>query len=217
MVEQLSDTNYSARTGIVYILSNAAMPNYIKIGTTGGNSPSDVQKRMRELDATGVPRPFNCEYAAVVENPTDVEKALHTAFGDYRVRQSREFFEGLAPSMVKAVLKLFQRQEVTPGVPIGGNDEPPEKPPSAEKFRFNMVNIKPGARLQWADNPEIECVVVDGIHIEYEGERTSLSKLAGKLKGWKSTPAGPMHWMYEGETLVKRRERFDRETDEDDE
>ena len=94
MVEQPNNT------GIVYILTNEAMDGYIKIGMTSGDSPKDVQKRMSELDSTGVPRAFQCEYAAVVENYANVEGALHTAFGDYRVRTNREFFEGLAPFRV---------------------------------------------------------------------------------------------------------------------
>ena len=46
---------------------------------------------------TSVPVPFTCVYAARVENPREVESALHDAFGDQRVHTSREFFE-VAPN-----------------------------------------------------------------------------------------------------------------------
>ncbi|RYF85775.1 MAG: GIY-YIG nuclease family protein [Chitinophagaceae bacterium] len=48
--------------GIVYVLTNAAMPNLIKIGFT---SHEDVKLRMAQLYASaGVPLPFDCVYAA---------------------------------------------------------------------------------------------------------------------------------------------------------
>lgn len=39
---------------IVYVLTNEAMPEYVKIGFTHGS----VQERIRQLDRTGVPLPF---------------------------------------------------------------------------------------------------------------------------------------------------------------
>ena len=73
---------------IVYVLTNESMPGYIKIGRTD----TSVQQRMSELDRTSVPLPFQCYYAARVPNNVLVEKTLHAAFADFRVRQSREFF-----------------------------------------------------------------------------------------------------------------------------
>ena len=112
MANQSSATEAPAGTGkegIVYLLTNPAMEGYVKIGKTGGSSVQDVKNRMRTLDSTGVPRAFNCEYAAVVENYEEVEKALHVAFGENRVRPNREFFEGIAPFRIKAVLN-FERE-----------------------------------------------------------------------------------------------------------
>ena len=88
---------------------------------------------MRQLDSTGVPRAFNCEYAAIVKDPYKIEQALHTAFGDFRVRANREFFENVAPFRVKAVLELFCIREVTPGVAtdelVPVVDDVPERAP----------------------------------------------------------------------------------------
>ena len=74
--------------GVVYVLSNPAIPNMIKIGRTD----RPIEQRMRELDDTGVPLPFVCVAAWEFENAPTVEKALHRAFADRRVRPSREFF-----------------------------------------------------------------------------------------------------------------------------
>lgn len=55
---------------IVYILKNESMPEYVKIGFTHG----DVKERLRQLDRTGVPLPFEVYYAATVENAEGEEK-----------------------------------------------------------------------------------------------------------------------------------------------
>ena len=65
------------------------MPNYVKIGKT----VQRVEERMRSLDSTRVSLPFECFFAARVEDIDFVERQLHDAFGDQRVRKNREFFE----------------------------------------------------------------------------------------------------------------------------
>ncbi|WP_051093269.1 GIY-YIG nuclease family protein [Sphingobium indicum] len=76
--------------GIIYVLTNDAMPGMIKIGRTSGEG---VERRVAELSrATGVPLPFKVAVARSVHDAHKVEKALHTAFGPDRVNPSREFF-----------------------------------------------------------------------------------------------------------------------------
>ena len=196
--------------GIVYVLSNPAMDGYIKIGRVQGNTTSDVTQRMRTLDTTGVPLAFDCEYAAVVSDAARVESALHNAFGDYRARSNREFFYRLAPHRVKAVLKLSALEEVTPTEDDELTEEVLVSRARRPSFNFRMVNIPVGAVLQWADDPQIECTVDDErTYVQYDDKRWAISTLARELKGWKRTPAGPLYWLYEGETLQERRERFD--------
>ena len=195
--EQLDD---ATEGGIVYVLSNRAMPQYIKIGSTQGNSPEDVLKRMKELDNTSVPLPFDCEYAAVVPDYKRVERNIHTAFEDRRVR-NREFFQEVAPHRVKAVLKLVEiadatpREEATPAV----------EEPRAPKFRFSLVNIPNGATLHWADNNQETCIVDNDTHILYKDQRTTISAAAKELKGW-SAAQGSLYWMYKDKTLQEWRE-----------
>jgi hypothetical protein len=97
---------------IVYVLTNPAMPGFVKIGMT--NKP-DVQHRMAELYSTGVPLPFECVIAREIEGieATATEQALHTAFGPERTTPSREFFE-LDPDRVVALLRVMPGRDVTP-------------------------------------------------------------------------------------------------------
>lgn len=49
---------------IVYVLTNPAMPSLVKIGMTTRES---IDTLMKELYSTGVPMPFDCEYAREVK------------------------------------------------------------------------------------------------------------------------------------------------------
>ena len=57
--------------GLVYVLTNSAMPGMVKIGMT---QRADLEQRMKELYGTGVPVPFECAYACKVR--TDKTKML---------------------------------------------------------------------------------------------------------------------------------------------
>ena len=74
---------------VVYILTNQSMPGIVKIGITGGT----VEERMRSLYSTGVPLPFECYFALEVDDSSNIEKKLHHGLDDFRVNDSREFFE----------------------------------------------------------------------------------------------------------------------------
>ena len=62
--------------GIVYVLTNPAMPGMVKIGRTG----REIGARLSDLYTTGVPLPFECEYAARVKDQNEVESAFHLAY-----------------------------------------------------------------------------------------------------------------------------------------
>ena len=98
-----------ADSQIVYVLTNPAMPGLVKIGMT---TQLEVEDRMRQLYGTGVPVPFDCAFACQVKDATEVERALHFAFGDSRINPNREFFK-LEPERVIAVLKLLKVDEIT--------------------------------------------------------------------------------------------------------
>ncbi len=116
---------------IVYVLTNPAMQGIVKIGMT---DRPDVQRRMRELYTTGVPLPFDCVIAREIEDreANDIECALHTAFGPYRINSSREFFE-VDPEQVEALLRVMPGRDVTPqDVDQSSEIQPEDREASAE-------------------------------------------------------------------------------------
>ena len=215
----MTTTADNAESGIVYILTNEAMPGYVKIGETKGDSSKDVLDRMRELDSTGVPRPFECVYAATVHDRSKVEKRLHTIFEKDRVRRTREFFEGAPIHSVKAALELAAVDDVTPIRPPETDAQgvvAPAKPPKRPRFAFSMVHIPTGTELTFLKDETKKCTIEDDRRVKYEGKVTALSPLTQELLGYATTPAGTDYWLYDGETLNERRRRLENEAAEND-
>jgi len=198
---------------IVYVLINEAMPGYTKIGRT-----SNLEIRIKSLDTTSVPLPFECVYAAKVNDANFVERKLHDAFGDNRTRSSREFFE-IDPERVVAALQLATIEDVTPKQDYVETEEDQKALSKARErrgaFNFKMVSIPVGSILTFTRDDEITCTVIDSKNVEFEGEIMSTSQ-AGKIalhrKGWTaSSVQGPLYWEFEGETLQERRLRMEEE------
>jgi len=196
---------------IIYILTNEAMPGYVKVGRT-----TDLEQRIRSLDNTSCPLPFECFYACTVQDAQFAERQLHEAFGDNRVRSSREFFE-ISPERCVAALKLAAIEDVTPREEIVESEEDEKALLKArtrkERFNFKMVNVVPGTVLQFARDENVTCVVKDSRNVEFEGEELSLSEAALRALrdagyNWKSAQ-GAAYWLLEGETLSDRRTRME--------
>jgi hypothetical protein len=90
--------------GRVYILTNIAMPNLIKIGFT----MNTVENRVNELSsATGVPHPYEIEFQVECRDPEFIEKSVHKNLNNYRVNSNREFFKVSPILAAKEILSLI--------------------------------------------------------------------------------------------------------------
>lgn len=193
--------------GIVYILTNEAMPGYVKIGKT----TTSVEQRTLELSrSSAVPIPFECYYAARVADVGKVEQAFHIAFGDHRINPKREFFS-IAPEKVVEILRLLQIEEVTPSRNAGVESK--EDAAALEKarekrppFNFKMVDIPAGAELRFTRDSNISCrVAPDQKHVEFRSEVIALSEAARRALNVDWPAQGPLYWTYEDEILDERR------------
>ncbi|AGI68199.1 hypothetical protein OAN307_c26070 [Octadecabacter antarcticus 307] len=164
----------------VYVLTNPAFENYVKIGRT-----TNLVQRLRQLDNTSVPLPFRCVYAVEVEDEAEVEKLVHQAFADHRTRTTREFFE-IDPQRVIAALKLTRGLDVTPKGDIAEDEEGIKALEKATRrprktFKLTDAGLKIGDIINYSNNEKITAQVVSEKKILFESEETSLSKSALKL------------------------------------
>jgi len=193
---------------IIYVLTNEAMPGYVKIGRTSSN----LEQRIKDLSAsTNIPIPFTCFYACTTKNAQFVEHQLHDAFDNNRINPKREFFQ-IAPERVVSALKLAAIEDVTPKKDLVENPKDRQALISArkirEKFNFDMAKIPVGSELIFSRNENIRAKVIDSHFIEYNGKKTSLSKSAQSTLGYDYGIAGTDYWTYEGETPDERRKRL---------
>ena len=194
---------------IVYILTNEAMPGYIKIGRTS----TSVEQRMRELDKTSTPLPFQCYYAARVEDDQKLERTPHSAFGDHRVRSSREFFR-LDPYKARVVIELLALEDVTPRGDVFEDAESEAAVQKASKTSgrdsFSENGIPVGAILEYVSDRSLTCSVSDDNNVLFAAQVVSPSRaavLANAQRGGSATAiSGPISWLFENQTLASIRD-----------
>lgn len=74
--------------GYVYVLTNSALPDLVKIGF----STKDPSLRVSELSNTSVPAPFTLLYEVLVEDPYSLEQAIHKELKSINAHEGKEFF-----------------------------------------------------------------------------------------------------------------------------
>ena len=225
--EATSEDNTQDKHEVIYILTNEAMPDYIKVGKSNENG---LQDRIRSLSNTSVPFPFELFYACKVPKSRNAEKLFHSAFNKYRVSDKREFFE-ISPDEARDALLLTGCEEVDIDNSITNTITDKRQLESLERakrrrgnFNFQIVGIDPGAELIFNGNEEKKVMVVDNKRVKLDdGTITSLSDATRRLfeQERHSPPgrqySGPRHFQYGGETLADRRERMEKEDSDDDE
>ena len=208
---------------IVYVFANPAMPDYIKIGRT---TRDNLEKRRKDLSSpTGVPEPFVCLKAATVADAKKTEKLFHKAFNHFRNNPKREFFK-IVPEPVITLLEEFAITDESEAVQkvLDATTSPEEKLTQQafvaevnerrSRLKFSDIGILPGAELAFRDDPTKKCRVVNDREIEFEGEITSLYKLATRLLGTTWHNEGALYFTYEDpqhgkELLTDRRDRLE--------
>jgi hypothetical protein len=196
----------TSRQGIIYILTNASMPDYIKIGFTHGT----VEERMRQLDRTGVPLPFEIHYASMVGDAEKEEKWLHSIFADRRARENREFFKMPAEYAALALKRVEIKEVVVEGTLTPEQEETiDEIKERRSRFHFANYNIPIGAKLTFTRDPNIVVEVAENDKIKINGIVKSISTFARDLLGYKRRPQGTLYFKYEDESLDERRRRMD--------
>ena len=198
---------------IIYILTNQSMPDTIKIGIT-----DNLERRIKELDNTSSPLPFECYYAVEVEDASKIEKKIHEGFDDKRIRHNREFFY-TTPEQAKSILEIAEvmgGKNVTPKHDIVETEQDKQALDKSRKirkrFNFEMINIQPGTILNFVKDNEITCEVHDDRKVKFRDKITSLSDAADIVLremgyDW-SAAQGPIWWSYQGKSLSElRRER----------
>jgi hypothetical protein len=213
--------------GKIYILTNDAMPDFIKIGFTAAD---DVETRMRQLDTTGMPLPFRLHACVEIENAQQLERLAHDVFASQRARPNREFFI-LEPETAVRYLKAISLNDSTArwiavnqqmidetGSTVAEEDV--NKPRQAN-FTFSSAGVPIGSEIVFVRNPEFVAIVTSDTEVQFEDVMVKLSPLArilferiGSVNN-SGAYAGPHYFTFEDEILSDRRRRLATQDSED--
>lgn len=201
--------------GVIYILTSPAFPDYIKLGYA-----DDLEKRLTQLNRSEC-LPYAFRAYAVYETPTRItDLKLHDLIDklnpdlrtveefDGKVRK-REFY-AMSPEEAYSLLSCIAQISGTADrlhrmEPEGHEVKDMEAAAEVSKtrrepFRFSMVGLKPGDKVCFTEDPSITATVVDDRHISYNGQVTSLSRLAKDLNGFDYPVQGTLWFSAQGHT-----------------
>ncbi len=189
--------------GVVYLLTNPAMPGLVKIGRS---AQEDTQARLDQLYTTGVPVPFELQFACRVTNPDEVERALHTAFGPQRVNPKREFFR-IEPDQAMAILRLLHLEDATSAVEAQPSAISEQEQGATKALRarrpnldFEIMGIPMGATLQCTRN-ETTVTVISPRKVRLGDEELSLTAATTQVMQTDYAVAPGAFWSYNGRTI----------------
>lgn len=211
--------------GVIYILTNPSFPEYVKIGFA-----NNLEKRLKQLNRSEtIPYAFRA-YAVYEVEGRLTDKRVHKLIDDLNPdlrsvetfdgkKRTKEFF-AMSPeeayAILEAIAEISGTQNRLKKLKPEGHEIIDEKEAAEIKqiarrgaLKFNDIGIKPGERLVYVSDEKIQPIVVDDRHIEYDGETTSLSALAKKLKGFNHPVQGTLWFKYNGEILNDMRTRIE--------
>ena len=211
--------------GVIYILTNPSFPDYVKIGYA-----TDIEKRLKQLNRSET-IPFAFRVYAIYEvdkGLTDKElhklidslnpelRTIETFDGKERVKEFYAMTAEDAYGLLECIAKISgtgdRLKRMSPeGHEILDQQIADEVKEIARRgpFRFSECGIPFGSEIEFIDDPNIKPVVIDDRHIEYQGETTSVSALARKLKGFDHAVQGTLWFKYKGEVLSELRDRLE--------
>lgn len=186
--------------GYIYIMTNQCLQNMVKIGYA-----TDVEERRKQLSTTALP--YDYDVYATYETPGHLEdKKLHklidTLNPDLRVSKNREFY--LLPpedayDLLEAIAMISGSQDKLKklkSVPQSTTDAKNKKP----AVNFQKCNIPIGAELVYIDDSNVRVTVVSERKVQYNNEITSLSAVAGSIRGY--SVSGPSFFTYNGKIIA---------------
>jgi len=212
--------------GVIYILTNPSFPEYVKIGYA-----HNIEKRLKQLNRSEtIPFAFRV-YAVYAVNSELTDKELHKLIdslnpdlrtienfdGKERVKEFYAMSAEDAYNLLESIAKISGTQSrlkrLTPeGHEILDETLAIEIKETARRgpFRFSACNIPFGSEIIYIEDPSVRAKVVDDRHIEFNGETTSVSALAQKLKGFDHPIQGTLWFTYKGERLADIRDKIEK-------
>ncbi len=205
--------------GVIYILTNPSFESYVKIGYA-----DDIEKRLQQLNRSEcIPFAFrvyatyevnsrlsDLKIHSIIDKLNPNLRAIENFNGQKRVREFYAMQPEDAYLLLEAIaeihgckdkLRLWQPNKEEVHAEEIAKEIEEERHTRASNFTFSEIKIPVGATLEFYNNPDIKCKVVDDRRIEYNGEIMYLTTLAKMITGKTIGVAGPRYFRYKGTWL----------------
>jgi len=214
------------KRGVIYILTNPSFPEYVKIGYA-----SDIEKRLKQLNKSET-IPYAFRVYAVYEvhqalSDKEVHKLIDNLNPDLRTietfdgkKRAKEFYAMSAEDayhLLECIAKISGTTKRLKRMKPEGHEKLDEKLAKEVRdterrgpFRFSNCGIPFGSEIVFIEDSSVKPIVIDDRHIEYNGETTSVSALAKRLKGFDHPVQGTLWFTYKGEKLIDIRDRLEK-------
>lgn len=216
----MNDTNEKEMKGYIYILKNPSFPDYIKIGYA-----DNIERRLKQLNHSEcIPFAFRV-FATYEVNSRLSDKKIHSIIdklnpelrsidnfdGKKRIREFYAMSAEDAYAILEAIAEIHNRSDKLKKWDISPEDLKAEKIADEVKkekqtrgtnFTFDECQVPVGAILEYVDDSNIKCTVVDERRIEYNGEIMYITPFAKIISGKSYISKGPRflidHFKYNG-------------------
>ena len=205
------------RKGVIYILTNPAFPQYVKIGWA-----QDLEERLKQLNRSEtIPYAFRAYAVYDVESKL-TDKALHAIIdginpnlrtienfdGKKRVKEFYAMSADDAYHILECIAKISGTTDRLKRMKPEGHEIDDEKTAMEIQeasrrgpFRFSMCGIQVGDEVAFVDDENKKAIVVDDRHVRFGKVITSLSALAQDLLGYNHPVQGTIYFKYKGKVL----------------
>lgn len=214
--------------GVIYILTNPAFPEYVKIGYA-----DNLEQRLKQLNRSEC-IPFAFRVYAVYKTEQRLKdldlhflidklnpdlRSIDEFDGEKRIREFYAMPTEDAYTLLECIAKISGTEDRLNKMKPEGHEILDEqeaddirKEIKKGPFRFGEYEIPIGSQLQYTKDENIIAKTVDDKNkVEYNGEVMSISSLAKTLLKNVKSAQGAAYFKYEGELLTDRRKRMDGE------
>ena len=205
--------------GVIYILINPSFEDYVKIGYA-----DDIEKRLQQLNRSEcIPFAFrvfatyevdsrlsDLKIHAIIDKLNPNLRSIDNFNGQRRVREFYAMSPEDAYDILEAIAEInghterlhrWKPNEAEVQAENIAKEINVEKRARGALFTFSEFGIPVGATIEYCDNPDIKCTVVDDRRIKYNGEVMYMTTLAKLLSGKSAGVAGPRYFKYKGARL----------------
>ena len=189
--------------GVIYILTNPSFPDYVKIGYA-----DDVNKRLKELNRSEcIPFAFRLyAYYEVPKRLTDMKlhqmidrlnpnlRSIEEFDGKTRKREFYNMSAADAYSILETIAQINGLEDHLVLVEPSAKEVKDEE--EAEEMRIKRTSlpkldwmieqglVEPGDKICVISHPNEVATIIDGKHVEYNGEIMSMNVFGCKVTGW---------------------------------